>query len=392
MRPLSLAIASTVLAAQLALSPAGQAQPPSDSGPESPTDSASEPQTVVSVSVAGSAADADRLDAALRELLGRLGATLSLQRVDDIDHAASRPAISAVAWVGIDLTAADRAVVTVVAAAAGAPALWRVLERNGSRQILIEQTAHVVHTALESVLSAQPDRDPSPPPPAGPPPMEAPRPPVAPATQPAPPGPSPAPLPTRPPATDQPARARWGMDAAALLGGHGIADNAGVVFGAAAALAAGYRHGPWRLGGWLTAEYRVPFDIDDSEASPRAQAIALRSFPTIGLFQTRQVALELGVGGGIDIFTVDHRVEDAQGRGSSQSSTKLAPIVTTMLVLHLGVVDNVQFVTLAGIDIDPSRPQLEVRHDLPEQAKPWVVRPALMLGVSFTMVGTEPFE
>jgi len=349
---------------------------------------------VVSVSVAGSAADADRLDAALRELLGRLGASLSLQRVDHIEHAAGRPVVGAAAWVGIDLTAADRAVVTVVDTAAGAPVLWRVLEHSGSRQILLEEAAHVVHTALESVLAALPTRDPGEPvtEPAVPTTAPAQQPTTTPTTKAPLEATSPPPPPTRPVATEPAERAVWGMDAAALLGGHGIGDAAGIVLGGAAALSAGYRHGPWRAGGWLTAEYRVPFDIDDSAASPRAQAVALRSFPTLAMFQTHLVALELGVGGGIDIFTVDHRFEDALGRGRSQSSTKISPILTGMLVLHLAVVDNVQFVTLAGVDIDPSRPRLEVRHDLPEDATPWVVRPSLMLGVSFTMVGTEPFE
>jgi hypothetical protein len=171
-----------------------------------------------------------------------------------------------------------------------------------------------------------------------------------------------------------------------------MADNAGLVFGATGALSTGYRQGPWRFGGWLTAEYRVPFDIDDSEASPRAQAVALRTFPTVGLLQSSAVALDLGVGGGIDIFSVDYRLADAQGQGTRQTSTKIAPIFTSMLVFHLALVDNVQVSALAGIDVDPSRPGLEVRHGLSDEAQPWVVRPALMLGASFTLLGTEPFE
>ncbi|MBW2457669.1 MAG: hypothetical protein JRI68_24405 [Deltaproteobacteria bacterium] len=63
-----------------------------------------------------------------------------------------------------------------------------------------------------------------------------------------------------------------------------------------------------------------------------------------------------------------------------------------MLVLHVAVVDNVQLAALAGIDVDPSRPGLEVRRELPEEARPWVVRPSLMVGASFTLFGTEPFE
>lgn len=374
---------------------AGEPQP---LDPEGVTPDASSPRPIVVVSVAGTAAEAAKLERALDELLGRLDATLALQLVDRLDQSPAPPPEETAAWVGIDVTAEQRAVVTVIGRATGVPALWRVLERSGSREILLEETAHVVHTAVEGVLAARPTApQPAPATPPGPgsahplpsPPQPVPPPPVGQRDR-----PNTAAPPDRrsPVGGPPPPDARWGLDAAALLAGHGIADNAGVVFGATGALSSGYRHGPWRFGGWLTAEYRVPFDIDDSETSPRAQAVALRAYPTIGLVQTESLALDLGVGGGIDIFTVDYRLAEANGPGQRQTSTKISPIVAAMLVFQVALVDNVQLTTLAGIDIDASRPQLEVRRELPGDARPWVVRPTLMVGVSFTMVGTEPFE
>ncbi len=375
---------------------ASAGDPPTEPRDATPEDGKARP--IVAVSVAGSAAEAAKLEGVLGELLGRLGATVALRLVDRLDQTPPPPPQDAVAWVGIDVTTEQRALVTVIGRSAGVPALWRVLERSGSRQILLEEAAHVVHTAVEGVLAARPST-PKPSPAATPEPVDAPPKPAPPPQLSPPPdgdgdGPSRAgPAARHPPAdSPPPPDPLWGLDATALLAGHGIADNAGVVFGATGALSTGYRHGPWRFGGWLTAEYRVPFDIDESDASPRAQAVALRTFPTVGLVQTESLVLDLGIGGGIDIFTVDYRFQNSEGRGQSQTSTKISPIVTSMLIFQVALVDNVQLTTLAGIDIDPSRPELEVRRGLPDEAKPWVVRPTLMVGVSFTMVGTEPFE
>jgi len=408
-RSLLSAIASVIVA----ISPytvARAAPPPTSTTPRPPAGDTPDAEKVVSVIVAGSAADAAHLDKALRELLGRMGVTASLRRVDRVDEGARRaegPAV--VASVLIDVTGVDQAVVTVIDPASDAAVVRRVLKRTASHQVLLEETAHVVHGAVESVLSGrstgadpQPDRtgqvsaaeptSANEPPAAA---VAATAPTVAEQSRP------PPALNSPPAATGRPdgasvalreERAAWGIDAGALLGGHGISDSAGVVFGAGVALSAGYRHGPLRPGGWFTAEYRVPFDIDDSGASPRAQAVALRTFPTIDLLHTQLLTLQLGVGGGIDIFSIDHRFEDQQGRGKRQQTTKVAPTLTSMLVLWLRLVENVQLVTLAGIDVDLSRPSLEVRQNRSEEAKPWVVRPSLLLGASFTLGGTQPFD
>ncbi|MBW2457668.1 MAG: hypothetical protein JRI68_24400 [Deltaproteobacteria bacterium] len=300
-------------AAVLVMAATSAAQPADGpTGPDPQGQPGDRSRPVVAVSVAGDEAAAEALERALTELLGRLNASLSLRRVEGLNQAPERPPEQAAAWVGIDVSHPDRAVVTVVDRAAGAATVWRVLERRTSRQILLDEAAHVVHAAVESLLSGQranggqagttapPDGASAPPAVTGSPAVPAPASPAhAPRTAPLPPAPVAAPPP--------PERPLWGLDAAALLAGHGMADNAGLVFGAAGALSAGYRQGPWRFGGWLTAEYRVPFDVDDSETSPRAQAVALRTFPTMGLLQTPALSLDLGVGGGIDIFTVDYK-------------------------------------------------------------------------------------
>jgi hypothetical protein len=170
-----------------------------------------------------------------------------------------------------------------------------------------------------------------------------------------------------------------------------VADSAPLVPGAALATEVAYRRGPLRPGAWLSAEYRLPFDIDRSPLAPRAQMVSLRALPSLDLYQRRPWILGVALGGGIDVFRVDHGVEQSGEPPTRLSATRANPVLAGFLVARLVLVQNVCLTSFWGVEFDLDRQDLEVRQDRHRDAGPWPVRPGVMLGIGFTPLGPDPF-
>jgi len=349
--------------------------------PTTPPDS----KLVVVVSVVAEQADADALEATLVELLGRLDVGLRLSRVDELDTPSGKPSPAdsgtlARVWVDLNLHQPKAVSVVIEDARSAKVATRRELTVTAPKAVLLEQVAHMIHATIESLLHAEPVAPPAPPEPPEPP-------------EPVP--PQPVPPPVAPPAVKTKATPAeppsWGLDAAPLVGLHVHSDHSGAVIGMGGAMAVGYRRGLLRPTGWLTAEYRLAFDTDEGGAPPQAHTLALRLFPTIDIFRFPMVALHVGVGAGLDVFFVEHRIEDSRGHGKRDKATHLSPVIIGGLITRVRIVDNVQFIGAVAADFDLHTPTLEVPRSTRGASEPWIVRPAIMLGLSFSLAGSGPF-
>jgi hypothetical protein len=352
------------------------------------------------VRVAGTEREIARLALSLDELLGRLALQVVVEPYAGAELGQPR-ATQALARVSIDLTQPDRAVCTMEDNSGTVRMDRRAVMRTGSRSILLDEVAHVVQAAVENLLAERTAAE------------QATADGSEPAALPAPTAsdvrPEPGPPPTgatvsvagidgsrtrsRPvpmPRSEEPPA--WGLDIAALLGLHAVADTALLVAGGAVATHVAYRRGALHPGGWISAEYRLPFDIDQSSLPPQAQTVALRALPAVDFYHRRPWALGVALGGGIDVFRVDHGFEEPGEPPTRLSATRVVPVLASFFTARHRLAENVELVSLWGFDLDLRQPDLEVRRDRRPGIQPWRMRPGLMLGIAFTPLGAEPFD
>lgn len=351
--------AALLCAAVLAESASSAALP----APEAPSAARSRVQVVV----VGSAHDADDLGASLGELFRRLGVELVLTRVDTRDQAPVPPV--GAPSVRVDLTAPGAIVVELVDRS-GTVSVRRV-ERQGSTAVALDEAAHVIQAAAESLLGSTPPEEKPPEPP-----------------------PAPAPTMTPAPAKSEEAPPQvpptFGADALVLLGLHAVDPSAVAPPSLAGAVHVAHRASPVRPGLWLLGEYRFPFEIDDSPIPPQADAFSMRLYPAIDVARSKSAVLALGLGGGFDRFRIRHGVEDPEGHAHSSRGNRLTWVASGLLAFRVRLVENVQLSALGLVDFDPNPPDLEIRPRYPERSRAYALRPGLLLGVSFSPLGRDP--
>ena len=347
--------------------------------------------------VAGASSDATSLDDTLRELLGRLTLVMESQSVARLDtedasfRSTARP--SMLARVGIDLRANDVAVVTIVDGRTGDVTLERSLRRDGPPPVVREEIAHVVQAAIEPMVLAERDRAsgpvPAPPPPPPPPPPE---------TKPPPPEPTPAPTliaePTPRDAVTPPpgARSPLALDIATVAGAGGVAPGAGVVARAGGGATLVYRRSV-RPSIGLSAHYVFPFE---SRLGGRARARRRRVVPRDGgleVFGSPLFAVDVGAGGGVDLFSVEPRSNALPSDRLGMSTTRADPVATAAITGHLAIGAGTALSLLLAADVDFASPHWVVVSDggVSDAFAPSRVRPLAMLGFTFTAVGDSRF-
>jgi hypothetical protein len=173
---------------------------------------------------------------------------------------------------------------------------------------------------------------------------------------------------------------------------HDKSDAAPVVFGGAAVAHVSHRSGDIHLGAWLTAEYRLPFDVERSDFPSTAQTVALRAAPCIDIYHRRPWSVGMAFGGGLDIFRVNHSFRKDGELPEHSSNTKIVTVVATLAVLRVRLAQNVHLTSLAGIESDLARPALDDEQGHQRPTTLWPLHPSLMLGLTFTPLGAEPFE
>jgi len=321
----------------------------------------------VVLTITGDGEGQPALAASTRELLSRLG--LAVEDSDD-------PA--ALAKVSMELGSGECTL--SVTDASGRLAFFRRLARGGSTSLLVESAAHVVQSAVEELVLASerpPPRTELPPPSPPPPPPTI----EVPARVPPPPPPE-----------------RVGIDLSAFLGAR-LFGGASVSFSGGLSVALAARLGSFRPSVALSAAWQ-PLGPISTEVQPEGQTqsvqldgqvVSARLVPSLDLFRGRTWSLELGVGGGADIFVVSARLVGLPLRGEPpRAHVGVAPVATVQLTARFAVARSADLFVRLGLDADPAplRFVADFGPDREPVYQPMLLRPTLVFGFSLSPIGT----
>lgn len=337
----------------------------------------------VDVALIGPEAEASRLVDALDELTARLDLGVRATRGGAtpwtrIDGPALDPAEKARVW--IDARAPDVVSLDVCVLHAGSATrcVHRTLARAGSSAVVVEEVAHLVHATLESELLGAPQ----PPPPLLPPTAPPPPPAVGAAVPPV-------------DGKDEGAAHRGhppslALDAAAFVDGRMLAHDSRTTFGGGGAVVVSSAI-RFRPSLWLSASIQAPFEESGPGLTLQTTVSSFRAIPAVQLLGFRVLQVDLGAGGGADLFHLTPENPRYPFVGPlPPPSTHVDPVFTGQLIAHLRLGPTARL--LAGLDIDWTRGQRKYEVETPSGStaagvQPWTVRPAALLGFCIPLAG-----
>jgi hypothetical protein len=348
-----------------------------DANPAPESTRAPDAARTVDVTVVAGGDDTDALMGTIRELLGRLGL-----RIEPHVLAAGSPAVapgepSPGLSVWIDFASRYEAVTIV---RRGRTEVRRTIPRDSSPAIVREEIGEAVRSGVEAQLLVDATASAPPPPVAALPP--------------------PAPVVREAPAPAAGSTRWFALDLTILAGGGYISSDSGVVPRVEGGVVLGSRR-RLRPSLTVTAAYSVPFNGDPlanvngdphSNVTAHASVVSVRAVPAIELAHASWLAVNVGVGGGVDIISVSGRSTDSTIQGSSNVPDRVDPILTAQASLYLAFAPSVAFTVVAGADVDFVPPVYDIGSPLDQDVlRPWRVRPVALAGFTFTAIGRELF-
>ncbi len=328
-------------------------------------------------------------DAVLRDSIRELLARLHVDVVDEpaagerdeqgeigVDSGAASP--QPFLQLDVDQTRSDAALV-VARTASGAIVARRFVPNDASPAIFREELAHAVQAVVESAILEQGDRHAEPP--------EPPR--LGPMHLVAPPRPPDA---DRALVTSQRALSRLGLDVATYAGAGPFANANYVVARMGAVLSATWA-GRFRPALGANVEYVVPFEALGSVVVAHASLLSARLVPSAQVLKTQGIALETGLGGGIEAVTVGPLSKVLPAQYLTSSTTRFDPLLSAIVTLHVALSPSVNATLAAMSDFDFATRTYAVNRGGVDSTvlSLWRVRPALVAGFSFTALGRGLF-
>jgi hypothetical protein len=325
---------------------------------------------VVDTAIAASNSETAALVDAIDDLVGRLGLRVRVERRESPPAYSSWPD-DVVAGVWIDARSPDRIDIRMTSVRPGSSprSFERSLPREGSNAVAVEDVAQVVRAALESMRASGADA------------------PAAAASA------SAAPAPSAP---DSPAVAvhsaplhvgprGFGLDAIAFASERAMSARSGPVFGVGAGFDVSLGHAPWRPGVWLSAAHGSRFDVQSGRVTFDVGASSFRLVPTIEILELEVMQVDVGVGGGLDLFQVAPLVvRDAQA-AFGETASFADPVATGQLLVRLRLVSHLRMSFGFDVDYDCAPHETSVSSGGPrgphDTFAPWLLRPALALGL-----------
>jgi hypothetical protein len=261
-----------------------------------------------------------------------------------------------------------------------------MVQQGESRAVLLEETALVVYTACESLFEQAP-LAPAPLPTAA-----APEPPpVAPA-------PPPSFRPIEPPrAPDhaprheprKSAQTPWALEGAMLVSARAYTRDASTVTGFGLGARAQVGNARTIPGVWLLGQFSFPFSASAQSVELSTSVWSARVEPSLELIRSGLLRLDVGGGGGVDVFVVAP-VSSVPGAELNGHQKDVSPVISALLSGSLATSATSRLVVAGMLDYD-----LQPRRYLVEQGaqtvvilEPWRVRPALSLGFVFDLAGS----
>lgn len=143
----------------------------------------------------------------------------------------------------------------------------------------------------------------------------------------------------------------------------------------------------------IEARWVAPFDARAALVEAHGGAFALRVLPRIQLWGGPTGAVDLGVGGGVDVIHVESRSESIPSSRLQPGTTRTDPIATAALTGRVAIVPRLDLSLAFALDLD-----LASRRYIVDEGgsatvvlQPSRLRPALLVGVTFTALGAPRF-
>ncbi len=345
----------------------------------------SAPRRAVRLEVLGSADEAVQLRTSLGELFGRIAMELE-SPATGAEPAVTPPVGEATVVAQVDLRDPGVALVRLAWSSApfGEP---RVVPQRGSRSVLLEEAALVVYAGSESLFN---EAFAGTPPPA-PPPLAEPTPSSPEPPKPPPPPPQPRRDRSRHHAREAAVPTPWLLEGAMLVSSRAYAKNATMVGGFGLGARGQVGEGRWRPGCWLLGEFHFPFSGREQGVELTTTVWSVRIEPSLELIRQTAFSLELGVGGGADVFAVAP-VSSTPGASPGSRRSDVSVLLSAVAAGTLRTGSASRLVLAAMLDYD-----LQHRRYLVAQGgqsfailEPWRVRPALALGFLFDIARERP--
>lgn len=342
-----------------------------------------EPQDArtVEVILVGGGRETGSLVDTMRELLARLSLVPNVHAVTQIEDAEKIGIGTSAARLEIDLRS-DKETTIVAIGKDGTPHT-RTIHRDPSPAIAREELAHAIQTIAMAQLFPElhaPEQDA-----AAPEPEASAPPPVIEVTP---------PPEVTPPQHDAlpPEKSPWALDVSVLAGGTGFSDNSGPVARVMGSVAVVRRKG---LRPSLAFEVHgvFPWAMEGTQVTARASDVGLRSMAGLSFVHTSWFTLAGLAGGGVDIVTVDPSSRVLGASAIANGTTRASPILSAALGADFAIVSSVVITLRAVTDFDLG----DTHHYIDRMNgdvvfSPWHVRPALLLGLSFTPFGPAQME
>jgi hypothetical protein len=350
----------------LAQAPERGSVPDASPAPDSSHDST----RTVDVTIIAGGDDADPLLGTIRELLGRLGLGVNPHLVAVGSPGSEDGATPAGLSVSIDLASRYEARTIV---RRGSTEVRRTIARDSSPAIVREEIGEAVRSGVEAQLLLDAATTANPPVATAPPPAA---PPVA--------------AETSPPLT---VSDRWfALDLTIFAGGGPVASNSAVVprIGGGAVIGSRRRLRPSLT---VTAAYFVPFSTPLSGVTMETTFVSVRAVPAIEVVHTSWLGVNVGVGGGVDVISVNPSVATGStGINLTPPASRVDPILTALATAYMALAPGVAFTVVVGTDVDFVPPEYQVGGAQGgEILTPWRLQPLALAGFTFTAVGKELF-
>jgi hypothetical protein len=142
----------------------------------------------------------------------------------------------------------------------------------------------------------------------------------------------------------------FGLDLAAFGSEEAISAGSGPVFGAGAAVAISAGRAPWRPSLWISGIYDARFDVRNGNATFDVGTTSFRLVPSVELIELDVAQVDVGVGGGLDLFRVAPLVVRSSTAVFDSRSTSADPVLTGQLSIRIRLAP--QIALLCGFDLD----------------------------------------
>lgn len=177
-----------------------------------------------------------------------------------------------------------------------------------------------------------------------------------------------------------------------MAGAGSFASGAGAVARAGGGAAFVYRRG-LRPSIGVAAQYVFPFETGSDIALAHVAAASVRGFAGIEVLASTSFALDVAVGGGVDVLHVEPRSSALPADRLGPKATRLDPIATVAVTGHFEVAPGTSLSLMLAGDVDFASRRWIVdddgRHE--DTFAPSRVRPLAMLGFTFTPLGDSRF-